>query len=58
MEAPANIVTPTRFCELATEKFAGLDNVTITAQLVFICLLYLKYDKYIFQIKIQIQIYM
>lgn len=32
MESPANVMTPTRFGELAQEYFKGLDNVTVTAR--------------------------
>lgn len=31
MDTPANLMTPSIFCETVTEKFAGLSNVTIDA---------------------------
>ena len=34
MEAPSNVMTPTRFGELAQEYFSGLDNVTVTIRYV------------------------
>merc|ERR1711976_716357 len=32
MESPANVLTPTRFAELATEYLGPLDNVTVTVR--------------------------
>ena len=32
MEAPANVMTPTRFAEIASEKLGPLDNITVRAR--------------------------